>query len=158
DAAGRRLYAADEPAVDPHRAGFEVARKGQRPGNVLAVHAGHQAVAEPISHRQRLVGGVEFHRYCNRAEDFLARQLSSRVDTVEDGRLDEIAAVEPVWAAASQPQLRAGAPSGVEVRGNLFILLFGNQRAQVAIIETAPDRELRGACCKLLDELGADRA
>src|SRR5262245_66162324 len=46
DAAGRRLHAAHPPAVDPDRAGLQLAGQAQGARDVAGVDAGCRAVAE----------------------------------------------------------------------------------------------------------------
>src|SRR4051812_9239811 len=134
DAAGGRLLAADEPAVDPHRPGLEPAGEGQRPGDVAGVDTGAEAVAQSVGELQRLLLVAERGHGEDRPEHLLAGDAGRGVDAVEDRGGDEIAALEAGRAAAAGDEAGAVAAGLGEVSGDALVLLGRDQRADVRVL------------------------
>src|SRR5216117_3272658 len=94
DSAGRRLHAADEPAIDPHRTGLELTRELQRARDVLTVNAGDEPVAQAIGELRGLFHRVEDLRHGDWTKDLFARQDIVGSNLVDDGGCYEIAALQ----------------------------------------------------------------
>src|SRR6185312_841616 len=144
DAAGRRLHAAQPPAVDPHRPRFEFAREPHGAGDVAGIDAGRQAIAQAVGDAQRRVLVGDIDRYADRTEDLLAGDAGVGVDAVEDRRLDEIAALQVARPLTAIAQSRALARAFGDIAGDAGILLVGDDRAEVVIVEAGADGELGG--------------
>src|SRR4051794_21996539 len=133
-AAGGRLLAADEPAVDPHRPGLEPAGEGQRPGDVAGVDTGAEAVAEAVGELQRLLLVAERGHGEDGPEHLLAGDAGRRVDAVEDRGGDEVAALEAGRAAAAGDEAGAVAAGPRGGRGGAPLVLGPGPKAPVGVL------------------------
>src|SRR5260221_585056 len=156
--AGRRLDAAEIPAIDPDRAGLDPLRQPQGPPDVAGIDAGDQAVGEAVGDGQRLVLAIEVDRRADRAEDLLAGDPRARRHLVEQSRLDKIAAVEMGRPAAAEAQPRPARQPVGDIAHDLAVLFLRDDWPEIVILHPRPDGEAGRLFLQPLDELVADRA
>src|SRR5690348_9397986 len=82
-APGRGLDAAHPPAIDPDRAGLDLACQPHRPGDVAGIDPRGKPVAQPIGEIHRLVLAGDVDGDADRAEDLLPRDGGIGIGAVE---------------------------------------------------------------------------
>src|SRR5690606_39236417 len=104
--AAERHLRVDDHAVHRHAAGAHPPRDLVAALRVRRIDGAVQAVDRIVGLLDRVVDVVVRDERHDRAEDFLARDRHPVVDVGEDGRLDEVAAVEAFRAAAAEHEAR----------------------------------------------------
>src|SRR6202030_4412825 len=96
-------------------------------------------VTEAIGEGFGSLRGLEGERHRHWPEDLFTGDDMGGLDTVEDGRLDEIAKVEMLRTPATQAQASPFASSLFDIAGDPLILLGRDHGAEITVSQTRPD-------------------
>src|SRR6202008_1803901 len=107
-------------------------------------------------HAPRLALDVEGN--ADRPEDFLPRDRRRWVDTLENGRFDEITALEMPRPVSPRAQPRSVGPAACDIAGYTLILFARDDRPHIRIVHSWSDAQGLRLGCELIEELVANGA
>src|SRR4029077_19687047 len=116
------------------------------------VYPCHEAGFEAVGELERLGLGFEAVDDGDRAKDFFAGDRESRIDIVEDRRLNEITAVQPLWPASSETKPGAVLFALFDIAADLLVLFLRSKRPKRRVFFRAADGERGDLLLKLRQE------